>query len=93
MAARPNPAQRGYDAKWKRTRQRTLRTRPACEWPEGCDQPAVDVHHIDGLGPKGPRGHDQGNLQPLCHSHHSQITQAAKPKRKRPTERHPGLMD
>ena len=25
-----------------------------CEWPEGCAEPALDIHHKDGLGPLSP---------------------------------------
>lgn len=73
-AKRPSAAQRGYDAKWRRTRGEYLRTHPICEDEAGCIQVATDVDHIDGLGPKGPRGHDDENLRALCHSHHSQRT-------------------
>lgn len=90
FAVRPTAAQRGYDAKWQRTRRRYLRTHPHCE-QAGCLKPAEDVHHLDGKGPHGPRGHDPRNLQALCHRHHSQITAAALPKRARPAQQHPGL--
>jgi 5-methylcytosine-specific restriction protein A len=73
-AKRPSASQRGYDAKWRRTRADYLRTHPICEDPEGCIAPATDVHHLDGLGPNGPRGHDHQNLESRCHSHHSQET-------------------
>lgn len=95
--ARATSAQRGYNARWQRTRRRYLRTHSACEDASGCTQPAEDVHHLDGLGPLGPRGHDPTNLQALCHKHHSQITaQRAggwRPagKRKREAPAHPGL--
>lgn len=62
---------RGYNTKWTKTRAAFLRKHPYCEV---CGIPATDVHHIDGKGPKGKRGHDHRNLQALCHSHHSQIT-------------------
>lgn len=50
---------------------------PVCEWVERdesgswqrCDREAVHVHHIDGLGCRGPRGYDMGNLQALCPQH------------------------
>lgn len=88
--ARATAARRGYNAKWQRTRRRYLRQHPTCE-QTGCTDAAEDVHHLDGLGPHGPRGHDPTNLQALCHSHHSIVTNATMPKRKRPTEHHPGL--
>lgn len=69
---------RGYDAKWKKTRASYLRAYPFCE-QEGCEAKATDVHHLDGLGPRGPYGHDPANLQALCHSHHSQETAKEQP--------------
>jgi 5-methylcytosine-specific restriction protein A len=72
--SRPSSSQRGYDAKWRRTRAAFLRAHPICEDPSGCIERATDVDHIDGLGPNGPRGHDPTNLKALCHPHHSQKT-------------------
>lgn len=71
---RPSARARGYDTKWERTRAEYLRSHPLCQDEAGCIQRATDVDHIDGLGPKGPRGHDPSNLRSLCHSHHSQKT-------------------
>ena len=95
---RPNSTARGYGHPWRRTRGRYLKHHPTCEH-EHCDQPAIEVHHLDGLGPKGPRGHKWDNLQALCKSHHSSITAHeqpggwhATPPRKRPAEQHPGLL-
>lgn len=76
---RPSASQRGYGAKWRRTRAEYLRTHPICESEHGCIQPATDVDHIDGQGPKGPKGHDADNLRALCHSHHSQRTARDQP--------------
>jgi 5-methylcytosine-specific restriction endonuclease McrA len=36
-----------------------------------CGRPATEVHHIDGLGPRGPRGLDQKNLLASCKSCHT----------------------
>jgi 5-methylcytosine-specific restriction protein A len=88
--SRPTAAQRGYDTRWTRTRRRYLRQHLLCMWPGGCGEEAVDVHHVDGRGPLGPRGHDPANLMALCKSHHSQITNADRPKRERPASTHPG---
>lgn len=97
--ARPSAAARGYDARWSRTRKRYLRDHATCEDDSGCNAAATDVHHRDGLGPNGPRGHDPTNLQALCHAHHSQLTAREQPggwaKRepvRRTTPRHPGLI-
>lgn len=76
---RPSARARGYDTKWQKTRARHLRVHPLCQHPEGCIERATDVHHLDGLGPKGPRGHDPSNLQALCHEHHSRITATSQP--------------
>jgi 5-methylcytosine-specific restriction protein A len=71
---RPNSAERGYDATWRKTRGAFIKTHPVCQDEAGCIATATDVHHLDGLGPKGPRGHDWSNLQSLCHSCHSKVT-------------------
>lgn len=75
---RPHSTARGYDRRWYATRKRYLSTHPTCEY-DGCEAAAQDVHHLDGLGPLAPRGHDPDNLAALCHSHHSQRTAAEQP--------------
>lgn len=75
---RPHSTARGYDRKWQRTRVSYLAAHPTCSDPD-CTEPAEDVHHLDGLGPMGPRGHDWDNLEGLCHSHHSQRTASEQP--------------
>lgn len=70
---RGTAAERGYDSRWRATRAGFLEEYPFCA-EAGCMSLAEDVDHIDGEGPLGPRGHDWGNLQGLCHSHHSQKT-------------------
>lgn len=77
-AARGTAAQRGYDSRWRRTREAYLEQHPFCE-RTGCLVPATDVNHVDGLGPHGPRGHDWSNLESLCHPHHSQHTAREQP--------------
>lgn len=72
-ARRPGRHARGYDARWRHTRRRYLATHPHCEEPR-CAARATEVHHRDGLGPSGPRGHDADNLEALCKRHHSQRT-------------------
>lgn len=74
---RPSAAARGYGSEWRRTRARYLREHPLCE--NACGRPARDVHHIDGRGPAGPRGHDPANLLALCGSCHSRVTAALSP--------------
>jgi 5-methylcytosine-specific restriction protein A len=93
MSARPSFRQRGYDARWDRLSKRFRRSHPTCP----CGQPSQVVHHLDGLGPTGPRGYDESNLQALCKQCHDRITGsevggfATQPKRQRPAEPHPGL--
>lgn len=83
--ARPNSTARGYDARWTRTRAAYLAAHPTCECDQCLELPlharprAADVHHRDGLGPLGPRGHDWTNLQALTHEHHSQQTSRDQP--------------
>lgn len=83
------------DARWKRVRARKLAMTPNCErcTARGKSVPATDVHHKDGLGLAGPEGYDIANTESLCHSCHSSHTANARPKRRRPVERHPGLID
>lgn len=63
---------RGYDSKWEETRSYFLKAMPYCNDCGRSDR--LQVHHIDGLGPKGPRGHDFSNLETLCVSCHSRRT-------------------
>lgn len=76
---RPNARQRGYNTQWERTRRNYLAAFPICQHPDGCLNPAIDVHHRDGKGPLGPHGHDWHNLQGLCKPHHSQTTATMQP--------------
>lgn len=76
--ARPNSHQRGYDHRWQRTRGEYLAAHPTCERVD-CAAPARDVHHLDGLGPLGPRGHDWSNLEALCGTCHKQTTAQLQP--------------
>ena len=76
---RESAQSKGYDAQWRKTRLEFLRAYPVCQDEMGCVAKATDVDHIDGLGPKGPRGHDWTNLRALCHSHHSKRTARDQP--------------
>lgn len=78
-AKRLSAGARGYDARWRKTRAAYLRAHPICQHEDGCIEPATDVDHIDGLGPKGPQGHDFENLRAYCHRHHSQRTARDQP--------------
>ncbi|WP_231332648.1 HNH endonuclease signature motif containing protein [Actinomadura graeca] len=57
-------------------RNRFLRANP---WCGRCGELAVEVDHIDGLGPRGPRGYDPGNLRSLCKPCHSARTARDQP--------------
>ena len=75
---RPSAARRGYDARWRQTRARYLRTVPWCE-NCGVFVKADEVHHLDGLGPNGPNGHNFANLQALCSPCHKSVTAREQP--------------
>lgn len=70
--------QRGYDRRWQKYRAWYLAHHPWCQHP-GCGVMATDVDHVDGLGPKGPRGYDPANCRGLCHPHHSERTARDQP--------------
>jgi 5-methylcytosine-specific restriction protein A len=75
---RPSAAARGYDTQHRKDRERYLARHPTCEEP-GCLSPSTVLDHIDGLGPKGPAGHDEGNWMALCASCHGRKTTAQSP--------------
>lgn len=64
---------RGYGSKWRKYRTWYIKQHPTCVT---CGKPATDVDHIDGLGPNGPRGYDETNLQSMCRSCHARKTAA-----------------
>lgn len=86
--ARGTAADRGYDKTWRTTRADYLAHHaprknylgvsvPICENCGRCaeeTQHPLEVDHIDGLGPDGPRGHDPTNLQALCRPCHQTKT-------------------
>jgi 5-methylcytosine-specific restriction protein A len=84
-ARRETAAERGYDAQWRATRAAFLEEHPQCECDDCLALPAwrrpdaVDVDHRDGLGPRGPRGHDWSNLRAMTHGHHSRRTARDQP--------------
>src|SRR4051812_34659773 len=78
-ANRPTARERGYDARHEAERVAYLRDHPMCEDPDGCTEPSVVLDHIDGLGPKGPRGHDSSNWRALCTTHHNRRTARDQP--------------
>jgi 5-methylcytosine-specific restriction protein A len=76
---RPSAAKRGYDHRWRAFRASYLAIHPLCEHESGCSRQATHVHHLDGTGPKAPKGMDPSNCQPLCASHHMQLTAVLQP--------------
>lgn len=61
-----------YNAAWRRKSAAIRKARPTCE---RCHvAPSTHVHHKDGLGPDGPRGLEDSNLEALCTSCHSRET-------------------
>jgi 5-methylcytosine-specific restriction protein A len=74
---RPGARARGYDAAWERTRARVLANQPRCQRCRR--EPAVEVHHRDGRGPLGPRGHVPETLAALCDGCHARHTARAQP--------------
>lgn len=83
--SRPTARAKGYNRRWERTRAAYLEDNPWCECDEHAALPpllrplAEHVHHIDGLGPLGPRGHDPDNLEALTQRCHARITAAEEP--------------
>jgi len=77
---RPKRYGRAYDGRWHAFSKRYLRNHPYCECPECAALPeyrrpeATEVDHIDGQGPSGPRGYDEGNCMAMSKSHHSRKT-------------------
>lgn len=61
------PAQRGYDADWRRVRAEVLREQPWCP----CGKRATDVDHIQSFrGIADPLRLARSNLRALCHPCH-----------------------
>lgn len=77
---RPNSNQRGYTSRWATVARQYLAAHPLCECDDcllltRSERPrAAHVHHIDGLGPNGPRGFDPDNFLALSHPCHSRVT-------------------
>ena len=70
--ARGSPAQRGYDARWRRIRAGHLRRHPNCVDPFGIHDTLMRATDVDHIIPRVEGGTDhEDNLQSLCHACHS----------------------
>lgn len=61
------------DPRWRATSKAFLSFHPWCQTP-GCERRSAEAHHLDRLGPTGPRGHDWDNLVAVCKACHITIT-------------------
>lgn len=75
---RGSSSRRGYNSRWRRTRDDFLLHHPFCA-EQDCLSFATAVDHIDGLGPLAPRGHDWSNLRGYCKTHHDRRTARDQP--------------
>jgi 5-methylcytosine-specific restriction protein A len=57
--------------RWAKFRAAYLTKHPRCV---ECHARANTVHHLDGLGPMGPRGFDEHNCAAMCTTCHSKLT-------------------
>ena len=74
-APRLTPAQRGYDARWRKRRAAFLREHPYCADPYQLHAAAVNSTDVDHIISKKEGGTDDDtNLQALCHACHSRKT-------------------
>jgi 5-methylcytosine-specific restriction enzyme A len=72
------PAWREGGRSWRKLSEAYRAEHPVCEDCDGdepCERPSAIVHHLDGRGPTGPRGHDPDNLMALCRAHHAKRTE------------------
>ncbi len=70
---RGSPAERGYDAAWRRVRSAFLTKFRICCSP-GCGRDAVEVDHIKSVRERPDLRLSWSNLRPFCKFHHSQRT-------------------
>lgn len=71
--ARGSATARGYGFDWRTLRASHLAAHPTCSHPE-CGKAATDVDHVNPHRGDDRLRLDAGNLQSLCHSHHSSKT-------------------
>lgn len=70
---RPTAEARGYDADWRRTRDRFIAANPLCSAP-GCGRLAEEVDHILSVRDRPDLRLSWFNLRVFCKSHHSERT-------------------
>jgi len=71
---RPSAAKRGYGRRWQKLRAMQLRREPLCRTCKGMGEVVVATE-VDHVVAKARGGiNSLGNLQSLCHMHHSQKT-------------------
>lgn len=70
---------------WRRLRHMVLNEHPTCQYP-GCTLAATDVHHIIDRADRPDLAFDAGNLEALCHGHHSQETRRRRGRREQVDE-------
>lgn len=68
---RGTPAERGYDAAWRKVRRLKLYQDPCCEDCLPRITPAVDVHHVRKISDAPQLRLVMGNLMSLCKACHS----------------------
>lgn len=59
--------------RWRRLRLMFLRRHPVCA-TDGCNAPALDVHHVIPRRERPDLAYSESNLQALCHECHSRHT-------------------
>ncbi len=71
VTRRGSARERGYDTRWERRRRRHLESEP---WCRVCGIPGKDVDHVIPHRGEGWLFDLEGNLQTLCHRHHTAKT-------------------
>lgn len=70
---RPSSSERGYDSKWRSTRNEFLRFNRVCCHPE-CTATATEADHIISVRERPDLRLVWANLRPYCKAHHSART-------------------
>jgi 5-methylcytosine-specific restriction protein A len=70
---RPSPAERGYDADWRRCRKLFIAKNMTCCVPD-CGKATEEVDHIESVRARPDLRLKWSNLRPYCKPHHSERT-------------------